>query len=388
MKSKKTQKRDKKNILIFSLHYEPYIGGAEVFVKELVSRSDHNYTIITRKGPRNLASFEKKANVKIYRVGKGRYDKYIYPVLAYKKALRLHKKKRFDIVYSVMANHAGLAGMWFRKKTHVPFILNLQMGQSDKKIKRYTGPLYKLYKKIYLSADKIHAISNFLKYRAIKIGVDPKKIEVIPNGVDLKKFNRKRFKKSDINEKKKELGLLGKKIIITSSRLSKKNGIGYVIKAMRLLRDKYTVFLIVGEGELESELKEMARRFHLEDRVKFIGHVKHDDLPIYLCMSDVFIRPSLSEGQGISFIEAMACKVPVVATPVGGIPDFIEDGKTGFFCKVSDARSIAKALKNVFEKKQTKVIEGAVKLVKRKYLWDNSIREIDKICNTVRVQAR
>ena len=281
-----------------------------------------------------------------------------------------------------MANQAGLAGMWFKKKTKVPFVLNLQMGQSDEKIRKYLGLLFRYYKKIYLSADYIHAISNFLKKRAIRFGVNPKKIRVIPNGVDLKKFNCKRFDKKSLTKLKENLELKNKKILITSSRLSRKNGLEYVIRAMKLLSKKHPdlVFLIIGIGELEKNLKMLVKELELKDKIKFMGQVKNYELPKYLCMSDIFIRPSLSEGQGISFIEAMACGLPVIATPVGGIPDFIEDGKTGYFCRPKNPKGIVETIEKILKSSNKEIVSGAKQLVKKKYDWKNIMKKIEKLC--------
>lgn len=370
-----------KNILMFSLHYEPYIGGAEIFVKEFVKKSKNKFTIITRMGEKQLPKIEIKDNVRIIRVGKGKYDKYLYPFLAYKKALKLHKEKSFDIVHSIMANHAGLAGMFFKNKTKIPFVLNLQMGQTDTTIKKKFGILYPFYKKIYSSADKIHAISIFLKKRAISFGADKNKIEIIPNGVDLRKFDTTNYSKEEINELKEKLGLKNKKIIVTSSRLSEKNGIEYVIKAIAKLKDEFPdlVFLILGIGELEEKLKQLTKYLKVENNVIFHGFVENQKLPLYLTMSDYFIRPSLSEGQGISFIEAMAMDIPVITTPVGGIPDFIFDKKTGFFCKPKDVDSTVETIKYCLTHDMNEVIENAHDLVLKKYNWDDIIIKIDKI---------
>jgi glycosyltransferase involved in cell wall biosynthesis len=336
-------------------------------------------------GDRDLKRFEQNKNVhgsviKVYRVGSlGKYDKFTYPFKAYRKALDIHKKKKFDICYSVMANHAGLAASWFSKKTKVPFVLNLQMGQSDKDIRKKLGPLFGIYKKIYLSADRVHAISNFLAKRAERFGVEKDKISVIPNGVDLTLFDRKRFTKRQIEETKKLIGIpKDKKIIISASRLSRKNGLEYAIRAMKEIEG---VLLLIGEGELEDELKQIAKREKVSEKVIFYGRVEHSELPKFLCISDVFVRPSLSEGQGISFIEAMACRVPVVATSVGGISDFLEDEKTGYVCRVKSPKSVAGkirlAMKN--HSKNKKIVDDAYKLVGRRYGWNRIMDEINQL---------
>ncbi|MBX4206384.1 glycosyltransferase family 4 protein [Candidatus Parcubacteria bacterium] len=94
-------------------------------------------------------------------------------------------------------------------------------------------------------------------------------------------------------------------------------------------------------------------------------------MPQRLREADIFVRPSLSEGQGISFIEAMAAGLPVVATPVGGITDFLKDGGTGLFAKPGDPASIAEAVKRLIGDSalREKVRKNALELVREKYDW-------------------
>ena len=94
-------------------------------------------------------------------------------------------------------------------------------------------------------------------------------------------------------------------------------------------------------------------------------------MPKYLKACDIFIRPSLSEGFGNSFIEAMAARLPVIATAVGGIPEFIEDGITGYFCEPQNPESIAKIVRRVIDDVGTnRVVDNAHKMVKERYGWD------------------
>ena len=95
-------------------------------------------------------------------------------------------------------------------------------------------------------------------------------------------------------------------------------------------------------------------------------------MPAYLWMSDIFIRPSLSEGMGNSFIEAMAAGVPIIGTRVGGIPDFLVDGETGLFCEVRDSQSIADKINILLsdEALRQSLIANGRKIVSEKYNWD------------------
>ena len=91
-------------------------------------------------------------------------------------------------------------------------------------------------------------------------------------------------------------------------------------------------------------------------------------------MADVFVRPSLSEGLGISFLEAMACGTAVIATSVGGIPDFLEYGVTGWFCEPKNFKSIAEKINYVLDENNKdevgRVVERARRMVGEKYDWD------------------
>ncbi len=111
---------------------------------------------------------------------------------------------------------------------------------------------------------------------------------------------------------------------------------------------------------------------NLGERALFLGTVPNGELPAYLHISNVFCRPSLSEGLGISFIEAMAARIPVIATNVGGIPDFLEDGVTGLFCEVKNPRSIAEKISLLFNDREMSgaLIENAARMVAEKYDWN------------------
>jgi glycosyltransferase involved in cell wall biosynthesis len=161
------------------------------------------------------------------------------------------------------------------------------------------------------------------------------------------------------------------KIIITTSRLVVKNAVEDIIDALTRL-PRTIRLLVLGVGPLEKKLKEKVKAGMLEDRVTFLGHIENNKLPEFLAISDVFVRPSISEGQGISFIEAMAAGVPIIATPVGGIPDFLIDKKTGLFCNVHDSESIAIGINQLLNNQDLKnsLIFQAKSLVKEKYNWD------------------
>jgi len=379
----------KKNILIFSIAYLPFIGGAEVAVREITDRlGDFEFDMLTARLSPKLARFEKIGNVNVYRLGFGSaLDKYMFPFAACLKALSLNIKRSYALSWAIMAAYAGFAGLFFKlARPKIPFLLTLQEGDPLPEIEKKVRFIRPIFKKIFLKADHIQAISNFLADWARKIGYKGA-LSVVPNGVDTQKFKiqpssraqvegNSKFKIADFKEKLKIKS--EERVIITVSRLVKKNGVEDIIKAAQDLRFK---LLIIGKGEQEEYLKDLTKKLNLEDNVLFLGEVSHKDLPQYLWISDVFVRPSLSEGLGNAFLEAMAAGVPAIGTKVGGIPDFLREGETGLFCEVQNPKSITEKIKTLLkdENLRLRLIENGRKLVEEKYSWDFIALEMKNI---------
>ena len=383
----------KKKILIFSTAYLPLIGGAEIAVKEITDRlPDHQFVLITARLKKELPPEEKIGNIAVYRIGKGdSLDKLRLIWQGPKKAIELG---RFDLIWSIMASYAGLAALNYKKKfKQIPLLLTLQEGGNPNEIYSKMIFCWRSFKNLFKSADRIQAISNYLGRWAKKMGAKCP-IDVVPNGVDIKKF----FCSDETLRSKSRIEVLKNlklnepvKLIITTSRLEKKNGLNDLIKSMSFLPDNCHL-IIIGSGSLENKLKRLATA--LIDRVHFLGKIDHKDIPKYLWTSDVFCRPSLSEGLGNSFLEAMAAGIPVVATPVGGIPDFLKDPSTssgqvatGLFCKVHDPEDIASKIKLVLsdENQRNYITNNAKKLVESEYNWDIISQKMNQTFNQLLV---
>ncbi|MSR71099.1 MAG: glycosyltransferase family 1 protein [Candidatus Taylorbacteria bacterium] len=360
-----------KKILIFSLAYYPrFVGGAEVAIKEITDRlgSDFRFDMVTLRLDRRDLAYEKIGNVDVYRVGFGTtnyLNKIWYILGAYVKASSLHKKTKYDMSWAMMS-YMGFPALFLKWIKRVPFVLTLQEGDSiehiikRKRIKIVSG----LYKKVFKEASIVQVISNYLGDFARSMGYEGK-IEMIPNGVDISRF-------------KSQPRIQGNKIIlITTSRLVEKNAVDDIINSLKYLPENVEL-MIAGIGLLEDRLKAQVRDEKLEERVKFLDYVSQENLPKCLQGADIFIRPSLSEGMGISFIEAMAAGIPVIATPVGGIVDFINDGETGLFCEVKNPKSIALKVEKLMKDKESRdyIVGNALKLVTERYDWNLITQDI------------
>ncbi len=353
----------KNRILIFSTAYLPMVGGAEVAVKEITDRlPDFEFVMITAKLKKELPDSETIGNIVVHRIGKGNgWDKYRLIISGWKKAKDLGV---FDSVWSIMASYAGFAALRFKKRNpHIPFLLTLQEGDSRWDIYKHVWWCWPYFKQIFKRADKIQAISGYLKKWAESLGATCA-IEVVPNGVA-------------IETALPENAHADVKRVITVSRLVKKNGLEYLIRAMKIVNEyqpQPIVLKIIGDGELRNKLETLGKKLGIADRFVITGSVSYREVYERLAQADVFVRPSLSEGLGNAFLEAMAMGVPVIGTRVGGIPDFLKDGETGWFCESKNPESIAEKVMYVLDKKNKAVVEKVVhnarELVRRIYSWE------------------
>ena len=367
-----------KRILIFSTAYLPFVGGAEIAVKEITDRlPGYDFEMITLNLDGRQKSEEKVGAVLVHRIGgRGYIYKLLFPFAALYLARRLHKKNPFTMTWSIMASFSGFAALFFKiLYPKIPFILTLQEGDPLSRPQRRAAIVYPLFVRIFRHADRIQAISTFLGTFAEKMGAKNPPV-IIPNGVDVPLFSTP--VSEEVKQKIRQHVPYASTRLITVSRLVEKNGVGDIISALKLLPESVGL-MIVGTGALEKKLKEQVIVLGLTARVFFAGHIAYKELPKWLAASDIFIRPSLSEGMGNAFIEAMAAGIPVIGTNVGGIPDFLHEKETGLFCQPHNPQSIADAVKTLLADSALKVklIESGKNLAQG-YDWGHIAARMDR----------
>ncbi len=261
--------------------------------------------------------------------------------LVYLKALlkvkQLIDELNPDILHSHYASSYGLIGAL---SGFHPFIISVWGADI------YNFPLKSLLHKSIIKyslkkADKILSTSKAMAIHTKQFTA--KNIEVTPFGIDINKFKPIKIESSPEN----------KNIVIgTIKTLEKKYGVEYLIRAFKLVKEKFPQLslklLIVGEGSLESYLKQVIKELQIESSTEFTGFVKHDDIVKYHNMLDIYITLSIedSESFGVAVIEASACEKPVVVSDVGGLPEVVNDGVTGFVVEKKIFRQLRKQLLN------------------------------------------
>lgn len=359
-----------KRVLVFSTAYFPHVGGAEVAIAELAERlsPEYEFDLICARYERGLQSTEKRGAVTVYRVGPGIrvLDKLLAPFLAVGKALALSRERTYGCYWAMMVTYGSLGAYLARAFTRVPVLLTLQEGDPPEYLRRKWFGLVALSWRVALTQSAaVSVISSYLGRLATEFGYQGEPV-LIPNGVDTKRFS--------------SAGPLPHEgtVLVTTSRLVRKNAIDVVIRALPLLPEEVS-FVIYGKGPDEEMLRALAKELGIEARVRFAGQIGHEEMPAALAACDIFIRPSRSEGMGNSFIEAMAAGLPVIATQEGGIADFLFDEKrnpgkepTGYAVDKDAPEQIAEAVRDMLAhpEKARRIAASGKALALKKYDWD------------------
>lgn len=205
------------------------------------------------------------------------------------------------------------------------------------------------------------------KYLKYKCKIKNKPIYIIPTGIDISPFQKENFPDTERNALKAQLGLQpNDKVVLFLGRMGEEKSIDLIMENMPSLFKMVpnAKFVLVGDGPSKELLEEQAKRLHIEDRVIFTGKVPWDQVPRYYNLGDVFVNASLTETQGLTFIEAMAAGSPIVARYAPNLTEFITNNKNGILLKrpTDFAKTIANVLNN--EKLATKLSQNGIETAK------------------------
>ncbi len=245
------------------------------------------------------------------------------------------------------------------------------------------------YQKLALREAK--AVISVSRYTAGKIGKQipriKNKIFLLPNAVDGTVF----FPKNKSDGLVLKHGLLGKKVILTISRLSLREGYkGYdkIIQALPAIIKEVpdVVYILAGSGDDIGRVRSMVKRLDLEDNVILPGFIPDEDMVDYYNLCDVFVMPSKGEGFGIVFLEALACGKPVIAGNRDGSRDALLDGELGILIDPDSVEEIKKAIVNVLKREIPDDLLNETLLRKRvlnAYGFDKFREKLNNFINTI-----
>ena len=221
------------------------------------------------------------------------------------------------------------------------------------------------------------------KYIVNDLHVPARKTRLIYNGIDIKKFKKPSIVRKD---KLAELGMhSGRKIITNIGRITEEKGQLYLIKAVKIIINEFpnTHFIIVGNDQIDKkltqELRQIIEEENLHNHITFTG-IRHDVEEI-MAITDIFVLPSLYEGFSLVALEAMAARLPIVATNVGIIPEIIINRENGLIVPRKDEVALADGIKFFLSnlKLAQKMGCRARKVTEAKFTIENTVKEYEKL---------
>lgn len=344
------------------------LQGIEIFLFGLNDYIHKDYT-----GLKNFYIFSAKLNKEIFSLPETALFKLSY-LKSYPKIRKIISEFKPDILH---AHYASSYGLLAALTNFHPTILSVY-GSDVFSFPRTNIFSSSVFKFNLSRVDRILSTSYIMAEETKKY--TSKKVDVIPFGIDLNKF--KHF--SDYNCRPEASFIIG-----TVKSLETIYGIEYLIEAFKIIKDKYSQvdirLLIVGEGSLEMKLKELCKKFQIEQYVEFTGRISFEKLADYYNQMDVAVFLSQSESFGVAVLEASACEIPVVVSNVGGLPEVVENNITGFVVEKENPAAAASAIeKLLLEPNLRKQMgENGRKRVEKFYDWDDNVEQMINLYSNI-----
>lgn len=251
---------------------------------------------------------------------------------------KLAKSEKADIILCQWWIPGGLVGFLISILQKKPLVLTLH--GTDIRLLLKSKCFQKLAQSIFNKAKYVTTVSSFLKGKLLSVlSLPQEKVQVVPMPVN-----------PIFETMKPASGVKGKKkIILSVARYTEQKGVRYLLETLEQLKEKGYDFEaeIVGEGPLEDEFKKKIEQSSLSGSVFLVPMMPQEKLKILYDECDIFVLPSIEEGFGLVLVEAQLRRKPVVGIKSGGIPDIIENGKTGLLAEPRDSHSLASAIEKL-----------------------------------------
>ncbi|HLD87869.1 MAG TPA: glycosyltransferase, partial [Candidatus Omnitrophota bacterium] len=363
------------NILLLTSHFDT--GGITSYVTTLSAglyRAGHRVIVVSAGG--DAVGVLEKTGARHVRMDirvKSEAHPKIY--LGLPRLAALIRAEDIDIIHA-QTRVTQVMAFWLSRMTGKPFVSTCH---------GFFRPRW--FRKVFSCwGQGVIAISRGVREHLIKdFNVNPDSVHLVPNGIDMSCYP---FTDEVLRRQKRvQWSVDGSPVIGIIARLSDVKGIDVLIRAMPSVVASFprVWLMIVGQGPQENDLRMLVDQLGLEKSVDFRSTVQStaDILPAF----DVFVMPSLQEGLGLSVMEAMAAGISVVASNVGGLPDLVKDGQTGFLTPVGDsaalgkrinamlgdpvrALNMARAARTLMEKEFSaeRMVEGTIKVYERSFV--------------------
>ncbi|MFC2149797.1 glycosyltransferase family 4 protein [Candidatus Auribacterota bacterium] len=363
-------------LLLISMDFPPHKDGITTLSEQLAVRLHNNTDPFYVIGPsaRGDKEYDSKQPFKIYRSPLYDYGYlkllpllFIVPYVVY--------KHNIDKIIATNIGYGGLLAWVLQKFKKLDYIVTAQGYEFQKFVNNRI--IKSVYTRIYRNAKAIISCSNYVKKKLVDFGVADNIILTVYPAVDTGRFKPKDVPADFINK----YALKDKRIILSVSRLISRKGHDKVIEALPVIKKECPdiLYIIIGKGPQKDHLEELARRNDVAGNIFFAGEIPDDDLVMFYNLCDLFVMPSREtendghiEGFGIVFIEANACRKPVVGGRSGGVPEAVIDGKTGLLANPLDPSDIADKIIRILKDRKyaRELADNGYSFVRDRFSWD------------------
>ncbi|MBI3193093.1 MAG: N-acetyl-alpha-D-glucosaminyl L-malate synthase BshA [Ignavibacteriae bacterium] len=318
----------------------PTYGGSGVVASELgkaLAERGHEIHFISYAMPMRLDSFI--GNIFYHEVEFASYPLFEFPLYTPALASKIVEVAKFEKIDIIHAHYAipHATSAYLAKQIlgdHLKIVTTLH--GTDITLVGLEPSFLPVMKFSIEQSDGVTAVSRFLKEKTLTNYNIEKDITVITNFVDINKY-----KKIYTPDVRKRVAPEGEKVLVHVSNFRAVKRVQDVIRIFDVVRKKIQAkLLLVGDGPERSNCELLCRELGIEHDVQFLG--KQSEIVCLLSSSDLFLMPSQSESFGLSALEAMACELPVVSSSVGGLPELVVHGETGYIAEIGDIERMAK----------------------------------------------
>ena len=286
----------------------------------------------------------------------------------------LRRRFRFDLVDAQFGYPDGVAAALLGKAVGCPVLVTLR-GDEERVAEH---PLRRIQLTRAFKSVRLIAVSESLRQTAVRLGIDPSEIRVIPNGVDVSPFRPR-----DRGAARRRLGLPDDRtILLAVGAMVEGKGHHLVLEALPDLVARHPELLYVAVGGAAhadgygARIRHLVERHSLHDHVRLVGLQPHADIPLWMAAADVFCLSTAYEGWSNAITEALACGLPVVTTRVGGNAELVREGHDGLLVPFGDRHALSAAIIDALQHDWDR---SGIAARAREFTWEATAQQVIEV---------
>jgi glycosyltransferase involved in cell wall biosynthesis len=354
------------------------ISGGETYERELLRHLAARGAVVDILLARHQRHLEGVPNWVIHRLPIGRGLRWPVAMLLLPPIIRrLHAQTSFDLLRVHSLRFIGPAALIARRRYRLPVPIVSHHHHLDPS---WLNPV--IERRVIEGSERVITVSEFSRRQLVEeLGVNPDRIEVVPNGVDA------RFAPGPGELVRRRHGLGEAPVVLSLGGLKPRKNLPLLLTAWREVASARpdARLLVAGSGPLEAALRRRAGALGLGRSVVFAGRIAEADKVAYYNAADVFVSPSSLEGFGFTVGEAMSCALPVVVSDRGALPELVMHDRGGFVCAHGDAGALARRLLQLLDDAELGRRFGRFnrERVDRDFRWERASRRVGDIYEDV-----